>query len=183
MDHHLTCPVSYFPCCFTASNTPTVSNIFPSGLFLPKTGNTIKDWPQCVQSDVCKTSKTRLHMDSDKHIRVDSWSHSLKKHFFSSAAKMIYIHLDASENPAIGLRSLAFPSTVISITTLTRLNKTPRLAWCQQAGILSDLISMSLQQHPHVTMDNNSWSLWINNTQTSEPCAKLIFTTEMRSRD
>lgn len=151
VDHHLTCPVSYFPCCFTVSNTPTVSKIFPSGLFLPKTGNTIKDWPQCVQSNVCKTSKTRLHMDSDKHIiRVNSWSHSLKKkNFFFIPAKMIYIHFDVSENPAGGLRSLDFPSVVISITTLTRLNKTLRLAWCQQAGILSDLISMSLQQHPH----------------------------------
>lgn len=42
--------------------------------------------------------------------------------------KMIYIHLDMSENPAAGLQSLAFPSVVISITTLTRLNKTLRLA-------------------------------------------------------
>ncbi len=32
----LTCPVSYFPCCFRASNTPTGSSIFPSGLFLPR---------------------------------------------------------------------------------------------------------------------------------------------------
>lgn len=32
----LTCPVSYLPCCFSASNTPTVSKIFPSGLFLPQ---------------------------------------------------------------------------------------------------------------------------------------------------
>lgn len=42
--------------------------------------------------------------------------------------KMIYIHLDMSENPAAGLQPLAFPSVVISITTLTRLNKTLRLA-------------------------------------------------------
>ena len=33
----LTCPVSYLPCCFGASNTPTVSRTFPSGLFLPNT--------------------------------------------------------------------------------------------------------------------------------------------------
>lgn len=32
----LTCPVSYLPCCFTASNTPTASSTFPSGLLLPK---------------------------------------------------------------------------------------------------------------------------------------------------
>lgn len=114
----LTCPVSYFPCCFTASNTPTVSKIFPSGLFLPKTGNTIKGWPQCWWSNVCKTSKTTSHMDSDKRIisvgGASTVSHNLKKKlqdciFFSSQQRWFTFISTWAKNPVAGLRSLAFP--------------------------------------------------------------------------
>lgn len=110
-----------------------------------------------------KSTKTMSHMGRHKQIRNSRGALTVHPTVLRQSArivfiltKMIYIHLDMSENPATGLQPFAFPSFVISITTLTRLNKTPRLAWCQQAGILSDLISMSLQKHPRTHLQCTS---------------------------
>ena len=68
---YLTCPVSYLPCCFRASNTPTVSKIFPSGLFLPNTGNTITHWTLCVCTCVyVKPTSAIKRKASDDNIPV-----------------------------------------------------------------------------------------------------------------
>lgn len=68
MTGHLTCPVSYFPCCFGASNTPTVSNTFPSGLF-----STNKMNEQTAHPHKTQTNKTTTTLTSEQKQRQNDF--------------------------------------------------------------------------------------------------------------
>lgn len=63
----LTCPVSYFPCCFTASNTPTVSKIFPSGLFLPESRSINHNTPK---NSSCRWRRQQKHAGGDQNTLI-----------------------------------------------------------------------------------------------------------------
>lgn len=70
-----TCPVSYLPCCFRASNTPTVSKIFPSGLFLPNRGNVNKNWLGLTANTFVAFTRTIMWWDPRPY-----WQHACALH-------------------------------------------------------------------------------------------------------